>query len=330
MRTATSLILLLGLLTGAYGQRTPYAPIPVSMPEEKKPDAIDDEMAYVNEVIPVDVRVRNPNVQCAWVAAEEVFVAAGYPQFKGWGESAAKTRRWFGASISHVTAGLDSQNVPYKVTTRHDLSIFDYARKERVGVYVTIPGHALVCGLLTDKAAYMINNYDDQNASKRVEKWSRAKFLSLWTGTACCPCNRKRPKPGEKPVAPEQPTQPATPAKPIEQPKPVEPGCKCPPPQDLTKITDGLNKLVDSVTAINVNVGVVNKSVGTLSDKVTAIDQRLTVAEGRLAASSPGSQPPPPSATVPDPNIKIIQDKLAALEANLKQSGTLHIKVTPK
>lgn len=304
----------------------PFVPVPNPDPETKPaPVSTDPNLDIVNEIIPPEVRVRNPNVQCAWVAGEEVFVAAGYPQFKGWGEAAAKTHQWHGADMENIIAGLKSQGVDCKSTRNHDLSIFDYAKAEGVGVYVQIPGHALVCALLTDTTAYMVNNYDDPKLSQRIQKWTRSRFLREWTGVGCCPLFNKRKKPKEPipTVTPSQP-RPAEPTKPIDKPaEPVASGCKCPPPQDLSKITDGLNRLVDSVT-------VVNKSVGTLSDKVSTIDQRLTTAEGKLANSSPVGQLPPPSAVVPDPRIQEVQDKLAKLEANLKQSGTLHITATPK
>lgn len=304
----------------------PFVPIPA--PELSNGVVTQDDLDLVNSIIPVENRVRNPNVQCAWVAGEEIFVSAGYLQFKGWGEAAARTRRWHGAGMSNILAGCDSVGVPYKSTRNGDLSIFEHAKNEGVGVYVQIPGHALVCALLTDKWAYMVNNHDDPKLSQRVEKWSRSRFLREWTRVACCPLHKKKPKePVVTPTQPTEPTKPSKPAKPkpAEPAKPVEPGCKCPPPQDLSKITDGLGKLVESVSAVNNNVGIVNKSVNDLSAKVGSIDQRLVVVEGKLASPSV----PPPSITAPE--VKTIQDKLQKLEDSIrKQSGTLHISVTPK
>lgn len=143
--------------------------------------------------------------------------------------------------------------------------------------------------------------------------------------------NRNPPKIGPQPgeVKPE-PEKPTAPVKPTEPPKPVEPSCKCPPPADLSKITEGISKLTDSVSVVSNNVGIVNKSVADLSTKVGAIDQRLVTVEGKL--SKLDTLPPPSTVTCPpDPAIKQMQEKLAKLEKAVRnQSGTLHISVTPK
>ncbi len=179
-----------------------------------------------------------------------------------------------------------------------------------MGVYVQVPGHALVVLRISGNTAYMLQNY---SSGSKIEKWPLSRFLSSWEGVGCCP--KHKPK---KPVVLPMP-EPATPAP---APK-VEPATPTPPPQDLSKITDGLGRLVDSVT-------IVNKSVATLTDKVTTIDQRLVTVEGKLASPPPTVSLPPPSTVTPDPRIQEVQDKLAKLEASLKQSGTLHITVSPK
>lgn len=272
--------------------------------------------------VPEDMRPRNVSGQCAWDAGESVFGGAGYTEFKGWGRNASRIG-WVGGWVTGVTHAAQAYGIETKVVTNKDYSIFEYAEKAGVPVYIQIavycPNDHAVCltGLDADYA-YILDN----NGPPVVKKWPRRTFDRVWNGIACCPCHRKNPKPVvPAPVKPSQP-KPTEPVKPADQPKPVS-GCNCPPAQDLKPITDGLNRLVDSVA-------VVNKSVGDLTTKVGSIDQRLVTVEGKLANPPQVIQLPPPSTVTPDPAIKQMQDKLDKLEANMKQSGTLHITVTPK
>jgi len=288
-----------------------------------------DESAIDFTEIPVDLMVRNENGNCVWCAGEPVFVSAGWESLRGIAHKAMQEgfpnkaiREQGNIDVSNLVSALKDAGVPYKLSRDGSMDIFKYAKEEGVAVYVQIrvikPNDHAVAVVGMDETHVRVL---DNNGPKKIQTWTMERFKRVWNGVACCPLHRKNKKPKE----------PATPAVTPTTPKePVGPVAPTTPAPDLSKIIDGLNKLVDSVTAINNNVGTVNKSVGTLNDKVTAIDQRLVTVEGRLAASSPGNQSPPPSTVTPDPNIKVIQDKLAKLEANLKQSGTLHISATQK
>jgi hypothetical protein len=224
---------------------------------------------------------------------------------------------WHGNTISDVKAAIRDSGVECIITENRDWSIFDYARKEGVGVYVQIPGHALVCLAVDEKRAYMLDN----NGPLKVQTWPRAKFNQLWDGVACCPkfklprIFKPKDKPADKPK--DDPKPEVKPVKPCDCPK-DQPGCKC----DNKSINDALTKLTEVAT-------LTNKSVGDLSVKVNVLDQRLVAVEGKLAGEKPAT-PPPPSAATPDPAIKQIQDELDKLKKNLNGSATLRVTVIPK
>src|SRR5438132_11587838 len=59
-----------------------YSPrIPGVTPETEP--AVDTELAEMEKIIPADCRVQNRGPNCGWCALEDVFVAAGYENFKG-------------------------------------------------------------------------------------------------------------------------------------------------------------------------------------------------------------------------------------------------------
>lgn len=179
-------------------QPGPYAPAPhPSLTPDGNPVPVPAEMAQYEAIIPAKYRVRNTQGNCTWCAVESVFGAAGYGSFDGIKERAVR-EGWHGAHIGNVVSALKDAGVEYKLVTDGDLSIFDYARKEGVGLLVEIPGHHLACVGLTADAAYMVDN----NGPPVISKWSRADFLKRWRGIACCPLHKKPNRPDVKPPEP--------------------------------------------------------------------------------------------------------------------------------
>jgi hypothetical protein len=250
MRTILACLALLLILPDADGQRfrpryrpvcpdcTPFVPsrpYPEIAPEPSVPDPALTEL---DEVVPESVRVHNQNGNCVWCAAEDVFFGAGYEQCKGLMRQALE-KGWHGAGIDDVLAVMQRANIPCKVERNRGTEIFEYARKEGVGVYIQIPGHALVCLGLTDRHAYILDN----NGLLKIEKWARSKFDRIWEGVACCPFKRKRPKPTPPAVNPE-PTVPAPTPIPAPTPK-----------VDLTPVTDAISKLTERITVLEKTTG---------------------------------------------------------------------------
>ncbi len=257
----------------------PYKPIPNAPTAPAEPEV----PVELEQVIPVELRYRNPGIECAYIAAEEILVAAGYEEFKGWGTAPPTTR--YGREMGFILKAMDDFRVPYKAVRNGDTSIFDHARKEGVGVYVQIPGHALVVVGLDERHAYVINNYTAagpasvdraEQSSKKVQRWTREKFMRLWEGVACCPLRkRKRPDAGLPTPPVPQPTAPALPA-----PGPKgDPGPAGPPGKDGASVDTGA--LVQQISAM------IDKK---LDDrlavdhvKVVEIEKRLAALEGRPA-----------------------------------------------
>lgn len=292
----------------------PVAPAPEVSPE--------DASEYVD--IPLDARPRNVNGNCVWNASESVFVGAGYDEFRGISKNAVK-EGWHGAWITNLEAACKTAGIEYRTERNGKTDIFDYAKSEGVPVYIQIQvsrpnDHAVACLGLNDRYAYILDN----NGPPVVQKWSRSKFNSKWNGIACCPLHRKNRKPKEPKTPIVAPVVPET--KPVEPAKPAVEPCKCPPPADLSKITNGLDKLIDAVSTTNKSVGELSVKVGSVEQRVNGIDQRLVVVEGMQR--SQGSLPPP-STTTPDA-IKQVQDDLQKLKEQMRQSGTLKVTVTPK
>lgn len=290
--------------------------------EPEQPDALIGEL---DNVIPENLRIRNRQGNCVWCAMEDVFVAAGYDQFKGITERAIRNG-WAGATWSNVESAIKDSGVDVVMSKpgQRDTSIFDYARKEGVGVVVFIPGHALVCLHLDDKTAYMIdNNPSDGSGRLKILKWARSKFDKLWEGYACCP-RKKKPRPNDKPaVKPEVKPD----VKPETKPeiKPVEPPCKCPAPTDQKAVTDALAKLTEVATLTNQSVQGLTVKVEGVDKRVGEIDKRLSVVEKKQAEPPPSQKPPEA-----DPRIGQIQNDLDKLRAALKRGGTLNVTITPQ
>lgn len=284
---------------------------PTIMPEPGVTPAPAKSIDFV-EVTPEDMP-RNQSGQCTWCALMTVFCSAGYESTRHIVDTAVR-EGWHHGEVDNIIGALKAAGIEYKLTTSGDMSIFDHARAEGVGVLIHIRtndprvGHSVAVVGMDANSVRVVDN----NGPKVIQTWTMDKFKRLWQGTACCPLKRKKPKPPTAPATPTPTdTTPAGPPKPV-----VDSGCKC----DNSKIATALTTLTDAVTATN-------KSVGDLSSHVASIDQRLVVAEGKLSGVG---QFPPPSVTTPDPAIKAVADELAKLKESLKQSGTLRVTVTPK
>jgi hypothetical protein len=304
--------------------------VPGEQNRPAQPEVDEPKPGELDEIIPAEFRTRNPNVQCVWVAASEVLAGAGYSEFQGWGEVGHR-EGFRGSEMGYVLKALDERNIPYKSQRNNrNTDIFDFAHKEGVGVYVQIPGHALVVVRLTHRYAYVINNYSNVEASKKIQRWTRDEFIRRWEGAAFCPLKRKRPRPQQIVQPPPQtvpavqpgPLNPTPPVvhpapPPAEKPAPKECQCK---PVELGPVNEALVKLTEIAAATS-------KSVADLGGKVGTLDARIAVVEGKLADAA---TLPPPSATVSPEQLKAVQDELTRLRNSLKQSGTLKVTVLPK
>jgi hypothetical protein len=297
----------------------------------------------LEEILPTALRNRNPGIECAYIAAEEVLVAAGYDEFKGWGTTVPNGGRGYGREMAYILAALDERGIEYYSTRNGDTSIFDKARQAKVAVYVQVPGHAYTVLVLTKRYAYIVNNFtapgpqfntQAEEQSKKVYRVERSYFLrQRWEGIAwCLKCRRKKKDPPVAPApvpvqpGPLNPTPPVGPPGPVVAPPPAEKPpaapCNCPPPQkvDLGPVLDGMAKLTEANVATA-------KAVGDLAGKIGTIDARLVTVEGKLADAA---KLPPPSTVTPDQIAKAVKDEMAKLRQSLRQSGTLRISVTPK
>jgi hypothetical protein len=233
----------------------------------------DPVLDEVDEIIPPEVRARNPNIQCVWSAAEDVLVGAGYTEFKGWAEQGDKEGKG-GSDLSRVQMALDAKGIGYKAQRQRDTSIFDYARQEGVGVYCQVPGHALVCVALTDRYAYVINNYTSEERSKHVEKWPRSKFMNEWTGCSFCPLHRKRPRPDAPKVPETKPTTPVAPTTPVIQPGPKgDTGPAGPPGKDGASI--------DTTALVNQIAAMVDGKLAPQQAAINDLNNRLKYIESQ-------------------------------------------------
>jgi hypothetical protein len=259
----------------------PYKPIPNAPATPAEPEI----PVELEQVIPVELRYRNPGIECAYIAAEEILVAAGYEEFRGWGTSLPNGGRGYGREMGFILKALDDRGVPYKAVRNGDTSIFEHARKEGVGVYVQVPGHALVVVGLDDRHAYVINNYTAagpasvdraEQSSKKVQRWSREKFMRIWEGTACCPLRkRKRPDAGPQLPAPPIP-RPEAPTLPT--PGPAGPqGPPGPPGKDGASVDTAAR--VQQISALIDRK--LDERLAVDHVKVVEIEKRLAILEGR-------------------------------------------------
>jgi hypothetical protein len=315
------------------GQRQ-YKPIPGSptptSPATVQPQEAEPTSEELDAILPPDLRYRNPGIECAYISAEQVLVSGGYEEFRGWGPSLPKTD--YGREMGYILAALNERGIEYVAVRNGDTSIFEHARRERLPVYVQVPGHAYVVLRLTSRYAYIVNNFtaagpgvvdQAEKASKNVYKIDRNYFLRhRWTGSAfCLKCRRKKKdqpavvvQPAPVQPGPLNPTPPVNPATPPAANVVVPPPCQCKPAEkvDLKPVTDALAKLTEVAVATN-------KNVTDLSDKVGDIDKRVTALENK--------PPPPPQ---DDSKLKQVQDELDKLREQLKQGGTVRISVLPK
>lgn len=252
----------------------------------------EPEIAKLDSVIPPDLRIENRLSNCTWAAAEDVFVAAGYEQMKGICARAAK-EGWRGASIDQVLSAAKDANIPVLEVHDGSTEIFDYARKEGVGVCVDIPNHSIVCLGLDNDYAYMLDNNRDRNGELAIKKWPRNEFLRAWRsdgGHACCPRKRKRPK--------DEPTKPITtttdPAKPAKEcncdPAAVKALAdriasleKAPAKSDPATVenTTNINTLTQNVSKLTELIANQSKSIDGLAASVSQLDKRVSALENR-------------------------------------------------
>lgn len=282
----------------------------------------DEVLAEMEKVVPEQLRIRNRRGNCVWCAVEDVFVSAGYDQFKGITDRAVQ-QGWSGATWSNVEAAIRTANVDVVSTSSRDTSVFDYAKKEGLAAVVFVPGHALVRVGHDERYVYMLdNNPNDASGKLKVLRWAHSKFNSLWDGHACCP-RKKKPKPDSPPVKPDVKPEVKPETKP--EVKPVD--CKCPPPApstDVKPITDALSKLAEIATLTNQSVGKLNDKVDGVDKRVGEIDKRLVAVEQKQSAPVVTS---PPS---PDPRLDKLTGDLDKLRDALKKGGTLNVTLVPQ
>jgi hypothetical protein len=323
------------------GQRQ-YKPIPGSpapaSPATVQPQDAEPTAEELDVILPPDLRYRNPGIECAYISAEQVLVSGGYEEFRGWGPSLPKTD--YGREMGYILAALNERGIEYVAVRNGDTSIFEHARRERLPVYVQVPGHAYVVLRLTSRYAYIVNNFtasgpqaidQAEKSSKNVYKIDRNYFLRhRWTGSAfCLKCRRKKKDQPAVVVSPQavpavqpgplNPTPPVVHPAPPPAEKPALKECQCK-PVELGPVNEALVKLTEIAAATS-------KSVADLGGKVGTLDARIAVVEGKLADAA---TLPPPSATVSPEQLKAVQDELARLRNRLKQSGTLKVTVLPK
>jgi len=289
MRFILVLVSVLMLLPDAQGQllgrrrRCPdcgpnnYTPrVPGVNPENEVAPDPEPDLSEMEKIIPPECRVQNRGPNCGWCALEDVFVAAGYQNFKGLRQRAnEKNTSPHGIGPSAWKYQLDQAKVQYKFVENHDYSIFDHAKQEGVGVAVMIPNHAVVCCGLTDQYAYILDN----NGPLKVQRWSRQEFNRKWKGIACCPLFHKHPKqPKPEPAPAPTPTvQPLTGAQGPAGPQ-GPPGKDGTSP-DLGPLSAKLDSLAATVTKMNDNMAKVQTNVGVINSTINVIDQRVSALE---------------------------------------------------
>lgn len=262
---------------------TPYKPIPgpAPTPAPAPTETGEPTLTELDAILPVELRNRNPGIECAYIAAEECLVAAGYEEFKGWG-TALPTRR-YDREMGPILKAMDERGIEYVSTRNGDMSVFEHARKLGVPVYVQIPGHALTVLALTPRYAYVVNNLTAANpaslegaesGSKKVWKWPRAYFDRAWERVAFCVKCRKKPKPdAAKPLPAPMPT-PIPAAGPKGDPGPAGPAGKDGTSVDTAALVNQISQLIDQK---------LDARLAQDHGKLVLIEQRLAVLEGRPA-----------------------------------------------
>lgn len=275
--------------------------------------------AAIDAIIPEENRIVNSFGNCTWSAAEDVFVAAGYPQFRGIKERAVK-EGWRGASISNVIAAAKDANIPIMEVHDRSLDIFDYAKEEGVGVFVEIPGHSLVCVGLDADHAYMLDNNQDQQGKLAIRKWPRAEFLKLWEGHACCP-RKKKPKDKPPATTPAKPT-PAITTTPAVTVGPVAPAVD-PNAGKLDELGQAMAKLTDATTNLAGTLSAQSTQLGTIETRLAAAEK----ARCSCAGASTPAVPPPSASKDYGPELDQVKAELAALKDSL---SPIRLRIGPK
>ncbi len=211
----------------------PCAPAVSPETTEERDKALKDGDVF----IPRAYRVRNRNGNCVWCACETVFRGAGYvEEFNGTTEDAIR-KGWCGADMADVIKVCKIAKIEVDVEEHGDTKFLTKALAEGKPCYIQIPGHALVLVGLDKDSARVIDN----NGSKEVRTWERARFDQLWEGRACCP-RFPRLHPFKFKPMPYDPPLPTV--------KPVTPSVPVPAPTDLQPILDKLAALEAKVAAI--------------------------------------------------------------------------------
>ncbi len=307
-----------------YPEFVPSAPHPGLNPEVMPDPQPDATLTELEAIIPPELRIRNRGGNCGWCALEDVMVAAGYEQFKGITARAIQ-KGWGGNTISNVEAAIRDSGIDALVVKDRSMEIFRHARQEGVGVYVQIPGHALVCLGLDSHHAYMLDNNPDSSGKLSIQKWARNKFDRLWEGVACCPKRRKKPK---EPAGPPAPTKPATPAVCPCPVKPTEPAIDN--KTDLKPVMAKIDDLGQSMIKLTETACKITDSLGATNSRLSGVEGRLMAVEKTRCAcpgaGTPVVTPPPPS----NAELDKIREDLNKLRQSMKFSGTLTFTVDRK
>lgn len=190
--------------------------------------------------IPHTYRIRNRGGNCVWAASEAICRTAGYNAFDGIMQR-ANEHGWHGAGMSNVVAAMKAANIPYKASRNRDYEFLKEGVRNGSGVYVEIPGHAVVVVGIDDSSVRILDN----NGSLQVQEWSREKFAHQWEGCGIFPIFRRRPfRPSPAPNEPHPPLNPNHPVEPPPEPDTRPPERPLTPPAPDTVILGKIEQVL--------------------------------------------------------------------------------------
>ena len=303
-------------------------------------------------------RPLNINGNCVWQAAETVFWGGGGLQsFEGLFQRAVR-EGWHGSGMEALISYAETVGVECVYTFRRDYQVLYDGVKAGCGVYIQVPGHALVLVGIDNESVRVIPGYN-VGGSSEVETWSRGKFDARWQGTACFPKILnwlKRPKPGPEDCRPKRPSQPFRPNRPAhpsvnpsfptepppEQPKPPEvkpPETKPAEPMGPPK-PDVNTLLLQELQSLRAEIKTIKTTPGPKGDKGepgTAGPagpmgpQGLPGAPGEMGPA--GKDADPQQVAKLQAEVSALKAELESLKVEVKtmpRGGSVPIRVVPK